>query len=69
MNLFAAFVTGVLAGGRIRTFLVASRGIRRVLPDNGDTVIDSGVLQPGRLDRSCGTGMYTGRLTVMRAPV
>jgi hypothetical protein len=69
MDLFAALLTGLLAGGGIRAFLVASRGIRRVLPDNGDTVIDPGVLQPGRLDGSCGTGMYTGRLTVTQAPV
>ena len=40
----------------------------RILPANGDTVIDLGVLKPGRLDYSCGMGMYTGRLTITEVP-
>jgi hypothetical protein len=39
--------------------------LQRILPVNGDTVIDLGVLTPGRLDYSCGMGMYTGRLTIV----
>ena len=69
MDLFAALLTGLLADGRIRAFLVASRYVRRVLPANGGTVIDAGLRQPGRLDRCCGTGMHTGRPTVRQVAV
>ena len=30
----------------------------------GETRIDLGVLQPGRLDYSCGMGMYSGIVTI-----
>jgi plastocyanin domain-containing protein len=48
--------------------VVPSHDVQRVLPVNGDTTVELGVLQPGRLDYSCGMGMYTGRLTITRAP-
>ncbi|MEV4705426.1 sulfite exporter TauE/SafE family protein [Actinoplanes sp. NPDC049316] len=56
------------ADGCVRAFVIASRDIQRILPVDGDTVIDLGVLKPGRLDYSCGMGMYTGHLTVTSVP-
>lgn len=50
--------------GCIRSFVIASRNEQRILPSTGDTKIDLGVLQPGRLDYACGMGMYTGAITV-----
>jgi sulfite exporter TauE/SafE len=55
------------AEGCVRAFVILSRDVQRILPVNGDTVIDLGRLEPGRLTYSCGMGMYTGRLTV-KAP-
>jgi hypothetical protein len=55
------------ADGCVRAFVIADRDIQRILPADGDTVIDLGILQPGRLDYSCGMGMYTGRLTIVAA--
>ena len=55
------------ADGCVRAFVIASRDIQRILPVDGDTVIDLGVLKPGRLDYSCGMGMYTGRVTIAAA--
>jgi plastocyanin domain-containing protein len=52
------------ADGCVRAFVIASRDIQRILPVDGDTVIDLGILKPGRLDYSCGMGMYTGHLTI-----
>ncbi|UQU67488.1 sulfite exporter TauE/SafE family protein [Couchioplanes caeruleus] len=52
------------AGGCVRAFVIPSRDYQQILPVNGDTVIELGALQPGRLTYSCGMGMYTGRLTV-----
>ncbi|WP_144128073.1 sulfite exporter TauE/SafE family protein [Catellatospora sichuanensis] len=52
------------AQGCVRSFVIPSRGVEKILPVNGDTRIDLGVLEPGRLAYSCGMGMYTGRLTV-----
>ena len=40
------------------------RGRQYVLPENGDTRIDLGVLQPGTLRYRCGMGMYSGQLTI-----
>jgi sulfite exporter TauE/SafE len=56
------------ARGCVRAFVIASRDVQKILPVNGDTIIDLGVLQPGRLEYSCGMGMYTGRLTISRVP-
>ena len=53
------------ATGCVRAFVIPSRRLQRILPTDGDTVIDLGVLKPGRLDYSCGMGMYTGRLTIV----
>ncbi len=53
------------AQGCVRSFVIASRDEQRVLPRTGDTRIDLGVLQPGRLDYACGMGMYTGTITIV----
>lgn len=50
------------ATGCIRSFVM--RGKQYVLPENGDTRIDLGVLQPGTLHYRCGMGMYSGQLTI-----
>lgn len=52
------------AQGCVRAFVIPSLGRQWILPADGDTAIDLGVLKPGRLDYSCGMGMYTGRLTI-----
>jgi sulfite exporter TauE/SafE len=51
------------AQGCVRSFVI--RDEQKVLPVKGETRIDLGVLQPGRLDYACGMGMYTGYLTVI----
>lgn len=53
------------AQGCVRSFLIPDRGVEKILPTKGETKIDLGVLQPGRLDYSCGMGMYTGVLTIV----
>ncbi|MFI7545163.1 hypothetical protein [Actinoplanes sp. NPDC049599] len=40
--------------GCVRAFVIPRRDIRWILPAGGDTVIELGILQPGRLDYSCG---------------
>ncbi|MGN2642146.1 MULTISPECIES: urease accessory protein UreH domain-containing protein [Nocardia] len=50
--------------GCIRSLVIPSLGIQKVLPSTGETRIDLGVLQPGRLDYTCGMGMYSGLLTI-----
>ena len=52
--------------GCTRAFVI--RGKQYVLPENGDTRIDLGVLQPGTLRYRCGMGMYSGQLTITAAP-
>lgn len=52
------------AQGCVRSFIIPDRGVDEILPVNGDTRIDLGELSPGRLDYSCGMGMYTGTLTI-----
>jgi sulfite exporter TauE/SafE len=52
------------ADGCVRSFVIPERNKEVVLPVNGDTKIDLGTLKPGRLDYSCGMGMYTGALTI-----
>ncbi|MGH3713209.1 MAG: sulfite exporter TauE/SafE family protein [Micromonosporaceae bacterium] len=52
------------AQGCVRSFVIPSLNKQLVLPANGDTTIDLGTLKPGRLDYSCGMGMYTGALTI-----
>lgn len=73
VNLAPIFVTGLFAGGVsfksagvrgcIRAFVI--RDEQKILPADGETRIDLGVLQPGRLDYACGMGMYTGTLTIV----
>lgn len=48
--------------GCTRAFVI--RGQQYVLPENGDTRIDLGVLQAGELRYRCAMGMYSGRLTI-----
>lgn len=51
------------AQGCIRSFVI--RDEQKILPTKGETRIDLGVLQPGRLDYACGMGMYTGVITIV----
>lgn len=51
------------AQGCVRSFVI--RGEQKLLPVDGETRIDLGVLEPGRLDYACGMGMYTGFLTIV----
>ena len=51
------------AQGCVRAFVI--RDEQRILPVTGETRIDLGVLQPGRLDYACGMGMYTGVITIV----
>ncbi|MGH3520588.1 MAG: sulfite exporter TauE/SafE family protein [Haloechinothrix sp.] len=51
------------AQGCVRSFII--RDQQKILPVNGETRIDLGVLQPGRLDYACGMGMYTGVITIV----
>jgi sulfite exporter TauE/SafE len=53
------------AEGCVRSFVIPSLGVEKILPVNGDTRIDLGVLKPGRLRYACGMGMYTGQLTII----
>lgn len=52
------------AAGCERALVISSLGVQQVLPANGDTVIDAGILQPGIIEYSCSMGMYSGRITV-----
>ncbi|MDX8143196.1 sulfite exporter TauE/SafE family protein [Lentzea sp. BCCO 10_0061] len=51
------------AQGCVRSFVI--RDEQKILPVRGETRIDLGVLQPGRLDYACGMGMYTGVITIV----
>ncbi len=51
------------AQGCIRSFVI--RDEQKILPVSGETRIDLGILQPGRLDYACGMGMYTGTITIV----
>ncbi|MGY0499393.1 urease accessory protein UreH domain-containing protein [Nocardia sp. FBN12] len=50
--------------GCIRSLIIPDLGIQKTLPSTGETRIDLGVLQPGRLDYSCSMGMYSGIVTI-----
>ncbi len=52
------------ANGCVRSFVIPSLGVEKILPVHGDTRIDLGILKPGRLAYSCGMGMYTGKPTI-----
>lgn len=58
-------VRSVNNGGCTRSFVI--RGKQYVLPEDGDTEIDLGVLPPGELRYRCGMGMYSGRITAVPA--
>ena len=49
-------------GGCTRGFVVASRGIQKVLPETGNTTVSLGTPNPGSLKYTCGMGMYSGRI-------
>ena len=51
------------AQGCVRAFVI--RDQEKILPANGETRIDLGVLRPGRLDYACGMGMYTDVITIV----
>ncbi|MFF3863929.1 sulfite exporter TauE/SafE family protein [Streptomyces sp. NPDC002209] len=50
-------------GGCIRAFVIPDLGIQKILPTTGKATIDLGNHGPGRLDYTCGMGMYGGRIT------
>ena len=52
------------AQGCLRSFLIPSQGVEKILPAEGDTPIDLGSPKPGTITYSCGMGMYTGTITV-----
>jgi sulfite exporter TauE/SafE len=52
------------ARGCERALVISAFDFQQVLPENGDTVVDAGVLEPGTIDYSCSMGMVSGRLTV-----
>lgn len=51
--------------GCVRYLVIPDRGIEKVLPVKGETRVDLGVLQPGRLDYTCGMGMYSGAIVIV----
>lgn len=51
--------------GCIQSFVIPDRDVEKILPPQGDTTIDLGVLEPGQLRYACGMGMYTGLITVV----
>ncbi|WP_228821307.1 urease accessory protein UreH domain-containing protein [Nocardia farcinica] len=53
------------AHGCIRSMVFPSLGITKTLPTSGETRIDLGTLQPGRMDYTCGMGMYSGMITIL----
>ncbi|MCK9929938.1 sulfite exporter TauE/SafE family protein [Frankia sp. Mgl5] len=53
------------AQGCIRSFVIPDRDVEKVLPVEGDTAIDLGALEPGKLRYACGMGMFTGVITVV----
>lgn len=52
------------AQGCVRSFLIPSHDVDEILPTDGETVVELGVLEPGQIPFSCGMGMYTGTITV-----
>lgn len=50
------------AQGCVRSFVVREQ--EKILPVSGETRIELGVLQPGRVDYACSMGMYTGVINV-----
>lgn len=54
------------ADGCTSAIVFPTLGVERILPRNGDTVIDVGSLRPGRHRFTCAMGMYSG--TIETAP-
>jgi len=52
------------ARGCERALVIPAFDVEQVLPENGDTVIDAGVLKQGTIDYSCAMGMVSGQITV-----
>jgi hypothetical protein len=52
------------AKGCVRAFVIPAMNWQWTLPADGDTAIDLGVLQPGRLHFTCAMGRHSGRLTI-----
>lgn len=48
-----------------RAFVIPSLGINKVLPQNGETVIEFTPKKLGNLTYTCSMGMYTGQFTVV----
>ncbi|MGH3328528.1 MAG: sulfite exporter TauE/SafE family protein [Streptomycetales bacterium] len=53
------------AQGCIRAFTIPDRNVQKILPATGETRINLGPLQPGRLYYACGMGMYSGVITIV----
>lgn len=52
------------AFGCVLALVIPDLDVQEVLPENGDTEFEAGILKPGRIDYSCSMGMYTGTITV-----
>lgn len=52
--------------GCVRSFVIPSQDKQWILPTNGDTHINLGALQPGQLRFTCGMGMYSGQLSIVK---
>jgi sulfite exporter TauE/SafE len=50
--------------GCTRAFVIPAARFQTVLPETGETPLDFGVLQPGRITFTCAMGMYTGTIIV-----
>jgi len=50
--------------GCVRALVIPALGFEEVLPEQGETSVDAGVLEPGRIDYSCAMGMYSGTITI-----
>lgn len=50
--------------GCVRALVIPTLGFEEVLPESGDTTVEAGVLEPGRIEYSCAMGMYSGTITV-----
>ncbi|MGH2725784.1 MAG: sulfite exporter TauE/SafE family protein, partial [Actinomycetota bacterium] len=51
--------------GCTRAFVIPSANFQKLLPETGDTAIDLGSLPPGRINYTCGMGMYRGAIDVV----
>lgn len=52
------------ARGCERALVIPAFDFQQVLPENGDTVVDAGVLKPGTIKYSCSMGMVSGQISV-----